>query len=75
MTHYTQHAKVLFTKYSQMKSAELHADWIKHLPDRPGLACDIGAGSGRDANRKRALRTEFTKTFPLQKRPDERIVA
>ena len=50
MTHYTQHAKDLFTKYSQMNSTELHADWIQHLPEQPGLACDIGAGSGRDAN-------------------------
>ena len=50
MSHYTQHAKALFTKYRQMDSAKLHADWIQHLPEQPGLACDIGAGSGRDAN-------------------------
>ena len=50
MTHYTRHAKTLFAKYSQMDSAALHRDWTAHLPTQPGLACDIGAGSGRDAN-------------------------
>ena len=49
MTHYTRQANTLFTKYRQMDSAALHADWLQHLPERPGLACDIGAGSGRDA--------------------------
>jgi 2-polyprenyl-3-methyl-5-hydroxy-6-metoxy-1,4-benzoquinol methylase len=50
MSHYRQHAKSLFAKYRQMDSDILHRDWIQHLPEQPGLACDIGAGSGRDAN-------------------------
>lgn len=33
-----------------MNSAKVHAGWLHHLPNQPGLACDIGAGSGRDAN-------------------------
>ena len=27
----------------------VHRRWSKHLPRRPGLALDVGAGSGRDA--------------------------
>lgn len=50
MTHYTRHAQYLYTQYRQIDPATLHRDWIQHLPDHPGLACDIGAGSGRDAN-------------------------
>ena len=50
MTHYTRHANTLFSKYRQMDSAAVHGDWLQHLPERPGLACNIGAGSGRDAH-------------------------
>ncbi|CAN0350722.1 unnamed protein product, partial [Discosporangium mesarthrocarpum] len=50
MSHYADQADALFAQYNSIDSATLHADWLKHLPDRPGLACDIGAGTGRDAN-------------------------
>ncbi len=50
MSHYADNAEALLRQYHQMDPAILHRDWLKHLPERRGLACDIGAGSGRDAN-------------------------
>lgn len=47
---YNANASVLFDRYRQLDPAAVHAGWLKHLPGTPGLACDIGAGSGRDAN-------------------------
>ena len=50
MNHYTQNAKILFERYSSLDAESLHSSWSSQLPSTPGLACDIGAGSGRDAN-------------------------
>lgn len=50
MTYYSDNASALFEQYNQANSATLHRDWVNYLPDRPGLACDIGAGTGRDSN-------------------------
>lgn len=50
MSYYSDNAEVLFERYNSADPAALHADWLKHLPETPGLACDIGAGTGRDAN-------------------------
>ncbi len=50
MSYYSDNAPTLFERYHNTSSANIHADWLKHLPKQPGLACDIGAGSGRDAN-------------------------
>ncbi|MEZ5503364.1 MAG: class I SAM-dependent methyltransferase [Halioglobus sp.] len=48
---YDQHATALSDQYNAMASAVVHRCWQeKHLSDQPGFACDIGAGSGRDAN-------------------------
>ena len=34
-----------------IESDAVHRSWIEnHLPKKPGFACDIGAGPGRDAN-------------------------
>ena len=48
--YYNDNASALFDRYQQLDPAAIHAGWLKHLPATPGLACDIGAGSGRDAN-------------------------
>ena len=42
----------MFDQYSAYKPDELHSAWAKDLlrNRKPGTACDIGAGSGRDAN-------------------------
>jgi SAM-dependent methyltransferase len=50
MSYYSDNAEALFERYNSADPAKLHADWLKHLPERPGVACDIGAGTGRDAN-------------------------
>ena len=49
--YYDDHAARLSTFYNAIESDAVHRSWIeKHLPEKPGFACDIGAGSGRDAN-------------------------
>lgn len=49
MTYYSDHANDLFRFYQSADPALLHQSWSDLLPDQPGQACDIGAGSGRDA--------------------------
>ena len=49
--YYDQNADALIAKYDALNADEVHRAWApKHLPMEPGFACDIGAGSGRDAN-------------------------
>ena len=48
--YYNDNASELYERYQQLDPARVHSGWLKHLPATPGLACDIGAGSGRDAN-------------------------
>jgi SAM-dependent methyltransferase len=49
--YYDEHATRLSAFYNAIESDAVHRSWIeKHLPTKPGFACDIGAGSGRDAN-------------------------
>lgn len=50
MTYYGENAEELFNRYRKIDSEQLHSDWIHNLPKQPGLACDIGAGTGRDAD-------------------------
>ena len=48
---YNLHAEALCEQYGAIAADDVHGNWmVKHLPDKPGFACDIGAGSGRDAN-------------------------
>lgn len=49
MNYYTQNARTLSEQYNAMDSEQVHRHWRDLLPTQPGLACDIGAGSGRDA--------------------------
>ncbi len=49
--YYNQNADALIEKYDALNADEVHRAWApKHLREEPGFACDIGAGSGRDAN-------------------------
>jgi SAM-dependent methyltransferase len=49
--YYNNNAESLSRQYNAIASESIHGDWVKkHLPAKPGFACDIGAGSGRDAN-------------------------
>ncbi len=49
MTYYSDRANELFLFYQSADPALLHQSWSNLISDQPGLACDIGAGSGRDA--------------------------
>ena len=49
--YYNRHARALSEQYNAIEPDLIHQRWsAQHLPENPGLACDIGAGSGRDAN-------------------------
>ena len=50
-SYYDLNPDALLAQYDGVDPAEVHADWAPaHLREEPGFACDIGAGSGRDAN-------------------------
>jgi 2-polyprenyl-3-methyl-5-hydroxy-6-metoxy-1,4-benzoquinol methylase len=49
MNYYNHNAKQLFDKYQSLDPDKVHASWLRHLPQNPGLALDVGGGSGRDA--------------------------
>jgi SAM-dependent methyltransferase len=48
--YYDRHGDELARRYDSRNPSEVHESWSGLLRERPpGLACDIGAGSGRDA--------------------------
>ncbi len=49
MDYYTKNAESLAQQYNALDLELVHSSWLPHLPAEPGFACDIGAGSGRDA--------------------------
>ena len=50
-TYYDRNRDAVLARYDALDPAEVHAGCAPaHLPSDPGFACDIGAGSGRDAN-------------------------
>ena len=50
-SYYDLNADALVARYNGVDPDDVHADWAPaHLREEPGFACDIGAGSGRDAN-------------------------
>jgi len=46
---YSRHAKRFFDQYQAMRFDDVHVGWLSQLPEHPGFALDVGAGSGRDA--------------------------
>ena len=47
---YEIHGEQLAARYDAVDAGEVHRAWAPMLRDTaPGLACDVGAGSGRDA--------------------------
>ncbi|SEO36015.1 class I SAM-dependent methyltransferase [Vreelandella aquamarina] len=46
---YDDNAQQLFDQYQSLSFERVHGEWLHHLPTQPGLALDVGAGSGRDA--------------------------
>ena len=50
-TYYDRNSDAVLAQYDSLDPAGIHAAWAPaHLREEPGFACDIGAGSGRDAN-------------------------
>lgn len=50
MNYYSANAPTLASRYNSLNPEVLHASWSRFIPDQPGIALDIGAASGRDAN-------------------------
>lgn len=48
ITFYSDNATRLAAQYDDLAVTDVHKDWLLHLPE-PGMALDVGAGSGRDA--------------------------
>ena len=49
--YYDRNPDARIAEYNKLSAAEVHSAWApRHLRKEPGFACDIGAGSGRDAN-------------------------
>lgn len=50
-TFYDANASGLKETYQSLSPSQIHSLWVSQMPAiTPGFACDIGAGSGRDAN-------------------------
>ena len=49
-TWYNQNTATLINSYDALDVGQVHEWATRHLREEPGFACDIGAGSGRDAN-------------------------
>ena len=63
--YYDLNADALTARYDGVDPADVHADWAPaHLCEEPGFACDIGAGSGRDANWLAAMGWEVVAVEP-----------
>jgi SAM-dependent methyltransferase len=46
---YHLNAEKCFAQYQGISFEQVHKDWLDFLPKQVGLALDVGAGSGRDA--------------------------
>lgn len=46
---YDDNSQRLFEQYQSLSFDRIHGEWLHHLSSQPGLALDVGAGSGRDA--------------------------
>lgn len=45
--YYDKNAQKLSKQYNGVKFDDVHRRWKQYVPEKPGLACDIGAGTGR----------------------------
>lgn len=67
MDYYIERAEELFAAYQAVAPEAVHSAWHHLLPAQPGLACDIGAGSGRDALWLASLGWDVTAVEPSEK--------
>ena len=63
---YSREAEALTAQYEALSPVSVHASWIQHLPDTPGLALDVGSGSGRDAAWLSSLGFDVVAVEPAQ---------
>ena len=49
MNYYTLNSETLRGRYNALNPDDVHRAWCHLLPLESGMACDIGAGTGRDA--------------------------
>lgn len=47
--YYSINAQALTEQYNSLPFDQVHSGWLSHLPEKPSLALDVGASSGRDA--------------------------
>lgn len=67
IAHYHQHAAHFQAQYDSVAAQAVHADWMVLLAEQtPGLALDVGAGSGRDAHWLAQLGWQVTAVEPAQ---------
>lgn len=51
ITHYSEKAQHYYDLYNSVNAESVHGDWKAFLQNtKAGIALDVGAGSGRDAN-------------------------
>ena len=67
MNYYNNNAQNLFTRYQSVTAETVHSLWLDLLPNKLGSACDIGAGSGRDAGWLASKGWEVTAVEPSEK--------
>jgi SAM-dependent methyltransferase len=73
--YYTQYAEALAGRYELLEFDALYEDLLPVLPEPPGRAADIGAGSGRDAAAlaRRGYRVTAVEPVPEMRRIGARL--
>ena len=64
LTHYNHNAAEYFRQYQSLTFKQVHDGWLSLLPEQPGLALDIGAGSGRDSQALAELKWDVLAVEP-----------
>lgn len=67
LDYYQQNWQRLIQRYDDVQPEDVHSDWIELIRSIPGLALDIGAGSGRDARWLNNLGWKTTAIEPCAK--------
>lgn len=70
--YYSKNAQALTEQYNSQPFDSVHADWLTYLPQSPGFALDVGAGSGRDA---RALSSRGWTVYAVEPNAELRSLA
>ena len=63
---YHEQARRFFDLYQAVDFEKVHRDWLPLMPEQPGLALDVGAGSGRDARALAGLGWQVVAVEPAE---------